>query len=273
MSRRTQRIVGAPPVRIIGLIAALALGPARARAQLPAGIAAERATLAEWLSNASVSPRAAIATVDVGAGGVAIPGAAGARAIERDGSVWLDGAGRARVLPAYRAVTVGSVTVVASGDPGRRRLTVFGPPRAGPPPEYYPYDSTLVFTGPLRTIAPLPHRVLTPDGLDVAAAEVGSVAFRLSGRDVRLRVMRIPEPGTEESSLEIYFRDATSGAGSYPAGRFLTLAPIGNGRYRADFNRARNPFCAYGPAYPCPVPWAGNTIASPVRAGERYTAH
>ena len=77
--------------------------------------------------------------------------------------------------------------------------------------------------------------------------------------------------GTEESELEIYFRDGTNGEGSYPAGRFVALVPESGGRYRLDFNRARNPFCAYSTAYPCPAPWRGNTIAAPVRAGERYS--
>ena len=59
-------------------------------------------------------------------------------------------------------------------------------------------------------------------------------------------------------------------AGTYPAGRFVPLVPARGGRYRLDFNRARNPFCAYSSAYPCPAPWRGNTIPAPVEAGERY---
>ena len=81
---------------------------------------------------------------------------------------------------------------------------------------------------------------------------------------------RLPGQSAEEWELEIYFRDATSGRGSYPAGRFVSLQPLGSGRYLLDFNRARNPFCAYSSVYPCPVPWAGNTITGPVAAGERY---
>jgi uncharacterized protein (DUF1684 family) len=84
-------------------------------------------------------------------------------------------------------------------------------------------------------------------------------------------VRRIPTPRTEESELEIYFRDGTNGRGTYPAGRFVTLVPEVDGRYRLDFNRARNPFCAYSTAYPCPAPWPGNTVPAPVRAGERYS--
>ena len=77
-------------------------------------------------------------------------------------------------------------------------------------------------------------------------------------------------PNADESELEIFFRDGTNGRGSYPAGRFVSLVPAGDGQYRLDFNRARNPFCAYSSAYACPAPWRGNTIAADVSAGERY---
>jgi uncharacterized protein (DUF1684 family) len=83
-----------------------------------------------------------------------------------------------------------------------------------------------------------------------------------------LRVRRIPTG--DESELEIYFRDATNGHGTYPAGRFVPLVPLPDGRYRLDFHRARNPFCAYSSAFACPAPWRGNTIEAKVEAGERY---
>jgi uncharacterized protein (DUF1684 family) len=82
--------------------------------------------------------------------------------------------------------------------------------------------------------------------------------------------MRLPDPATGESDLEIYFRDATNGDSTYPAGRFVTLLPAGQGKWRLDFNRARNPFCAYSSAFACPAPWRGNAIPAEVRAGEQY---
>jgi len=39
-----------------------------------------------------------------------------------------------------------------------------------------------------------------------------------------------------------------------------------------DFNRARNPSCAYNTVFPCPAPWPGNALRRPIRAGERYKA-
>jgi uncharacterized protein (DUF1684 family) len=112
-------------------------------------------------------------------------------------------------------------------------------------------------------------RVLAEDGVEVDATEAGTVTIPLGG-GTTLRALRLPGAEPDESDIEIYFRDATNDHGTYPAGRFVTLVPAGGGRWRLDFNRARNPFCAYNTAYPCPAPWRGNTIAAPVPAGERY---
>jgi uncharacterized protein (DUF1684 family) len=46
--------------------------------------------------------------------------------------------------------------------------------------------------------------------------------------------------------------------------------PLGGNRYLADFNSARNPWCAYNTVFPCPAPWPGNTIRAKVEAGEKY---
>jgi uncharacterized protein (DUF1684 family) len=108
------------------------------------------------------------------------------------------------------------------------------------------------------------------DGVETEAVDAGTVSVPIGGSRVRLRVLRVRTPGTDESELTINFRDGTNSGGTYPAGRFVELVPLTGGRYRLDFNRARNPYCAYNSAYPCPAPWRGNTIPAPVRAGERY---
>jgi uncharacterized protein len=137
--------------------------------------------------------------------------------------------------------------------------------------EYYPYARGLVFTGPMAPPErPGKVRVLAVDGVEAEAVEAGTVSVPIGGQTVRLRVRRIPTGVEDESELEIYFRDATNGEGTYPAGRFVPLLPLPDGRYRLDFNRARNPFCAYSSAFPCPAPWRGNTVEAKVEAGERY---
>lgn len=153
------------------------------------------------------------------------------------------------------------------------------PPRYGPihnarSPEFFAYSATAEVTGTLaRPARPRTQRMLTLDGVEVEATYAGTFDVRFGGRVTSLHVYRVPDPGTEESELTIYFRDSTNAHGTYPAGRFVALVPLPDGRYRADFNRARNPFCAYSTVYPCPVPWPGNAIPARVEAGERYSAH
>lgn len=245
----------------------------------PDGLARERSEYGAWLASAPNSPFVAIAQQPIGAGLRLGPAAADIplegldehRVTERGGAVSLEGSSGRRALPRGRPVPLGRYTISIAGAPGRSVLTVFDPERERKGAEHYEYDDSLVFVG---SLAPPEKRgtvrVLAVDGVETEASEAGTVTVPIGGTRVRLRVLRIPIAAGEESELEIFFRDDTNGEGTYPAGRFVALLPEADGRYRLDFNRARNPFCAYSTAYPCPAPWRGNTISAPVRAGERY---
>jgi hypothetical protein len=257
----------------------IALAGSLASQSPPADLARERFDYAEWLATAPNSPLAAVAQQPIGPGirlgpddaDVPLAGLAEHRVAERGGSVTLEGPGGARPLPAGHPVAVGEFFLTSAGLPGRRVVTVFGRKRGEKTAEYYPYDPGLVFTGPMAPPErPARVRVLALDGVETEAQEAGTVSVPIGGKTARLRVRRIPTGEADESELEIYFRDGTNGEGTYPAGRFVPLIPLPDGRYRLDFNRARNPFCAYSSAFPCPAPWRGNTVESKVEAGERY---
>ena len=260
----------------------LALGYAGiAAAQLPPELAGERADYADWLATAPTSPLAAIAQQRIGDGlrlgppdaDFPLDGVPEHRITQRGGAVVLEDGGGRRPVPRGVPVRLGAYTLVAGGAAGDAVLTVFGPTRPDRAPEFHEYRPALVFTGPLSPAERAGRvRVLGVDGIEVEAAEAGSVLVPIGGERVRLRVLRLPSGRGEESELEIFFRDETNGRSSYPAGRFVALVPERDGRYRLDFNRARNPFCAYSSAYPCPAPWRGNAIDAPVAAGERYEA-
>ncbi len=247
-------------------------------AQTPADLARERSDYLAWLTTAPNSPLAAVAQqavgsgVRLGAGQTDIPlaGLAEHRVVARDGGFSLEARGGVRPLPVNRLVPLGRYTLYLTPSARDAVLAVFGPVSPRKPPGYFPYDSTLTFTGPLLPPRARGNtRVLGVDGIEVQATEAGAVLVPLAG-GTRLRVLRIPS-GEEEYDLEIFFRDDSNGHGSYPAGRFVTLIPQQGGRYRLDFNRARNPFCAYNTVYPCPAPWPGNLVHAAIEAGERYT--
>jgi hypothetical protein len=267
------------PRALAALVASVALAAPLLSQSPPADLAGERAAYVEWLATAPNSPLAAVAQQPIGAGirlgpadaDVPLEGVAEHRLTERGGAVMLEGPGGSRALPAGRPAALGRFFVASGGVSGRRVVTVYGAKRGEKAAEYYPYDPGLVFTGPMSPPDRSGRiRVLTVDGIEAEAAEAGTVSVPIGGRTVRLRVRRIPTGVEDESELEIYFRDGTNGEGTYPAGRFVSLVPLPDGRFRLDFNRARNPFCAYSSAFPCPAPWRGNTIDARVEAGERY---
>jgi hypothetical protein len=246
-------------------------------AQVPAELARERAQFAEWLATAVNSPMVARAMAPVGSGirvgpadaEIPFPGLDGT-ITEQAGVVMFQGSGERRVLPRHRVSTLGPLTLFLSGPAGQSIVTAYGGDRQHQSPTYYPYNPATIFTGPLHPTEPKRFPTLALDGLQVEATEVGTVVIPDGSSSTRLRVYRIPDTSGEESELMIYFRDATSGKGSYPAGRFVRLEPLSNGLYRLDLNRSQNPFCAYRTVYPCPAPWPGNTLSMAVLAGERY---
>lgn len=74
--------------------------------------------------------------------------------------------------------------------------------------------------------------------------------------------------------LFLPFKDATNGDETYGAGRYLDdnrpgLRQLSGHRLEVDFNYAYNPYCAYSPAYSCPLPPAENWLKVPIRAGEK----
>ena len=247
------------------------------QAQVPADLARERAQFAQWLATAQNSPMIVRGLAPIGPGirigpeDAEIPlKGVNVQVRETGGAVTMEGTSERRVLPRNRLTIVGSSAFFVTGTPGKTIITAYGGERKQQVPEYYPYDASKVFIGPLHPAEPRRFPTLGLDGLEVEATEAGSVVIPDGASSTRLKVYRIPDASGEESDLMIYFRDGTSGKGSYPAGRFVILQPMPDGRYRLDLNRAQNPFCAYRSVYPCPAPWPGNTLTMVVEAGEKY---
>ncbi len=97
---------------------------------------------------------------------------------------------------------------------------------------------------------------------------VGVLEFTLKGQQFTLGAFI--EAGTRSvNRLFVPFTDLTSGAETYPAGRYLDLDRTATGLYLVDFNRAYHPYCYYNATYDCPFPPPENRLKTPIRAGER----
>lgn len=127
---------------------------------------------------------------------------------------------------------------------------------------------------------------------DPAGASAGPVQLPVSGGGLmtfrRFGTVIVPFPAGSRR-LEIYwmegyagglflpFRDATNGAETYGAGRYLLdgakSADLGGdpaaGTLILDFNFAFQPSCAFDPKWACPLAPPANRLDLPVRAGER----
>jgi uncharacterized protein (DUF1684 family) len=137
--------------------------------------------------------------------------------------------------------------------------------------DYYPADPSLRFQLRLnRYPSPREVRIGTNTGEVRSGLRYGYFEFEVGGKVYRLQAYRMhEEQGGRGPSLFVPFRDATTGAETYAAGRYIELPENTTGVYELDFNRAYNPFCAYGRDFSCPVPPAENTLPIPIRAGEK----
>ena len=137
----------------------------------------------------------------------------------------------------------------------------------------YDYDPAWVVSGPLRAGRRGPHG-----------------AVRAHPRQRRhprpRRARRHPRHGAtapttpsrafdDGGTLLLVFGDATNGAETYGAGRFLFVqreadAAAGEpGDVVLDFNRAFVPPCGFSAQYNCPLPPVANRFPLPIRAGEK----
>lgn len=103
------------------------------------------------------------------------------------------------------------------------------------------------------------------EGLNHHLTAVGVVRFELDGQQHELVAL----PG-KQGGLSLHFRDATSGNSTYAGGRSVrTEDPADDGSVTIDLNRLTNLPCAFTDYATCPLPPAGNALATAVEAGER----
>ena len=140
---------------------------------------------------------------------------------------------------------------------------------------YWPYDPSLRFELPV-----LPTTDQERISVDTGGGEITNL--RRVGRvglpaplDAEIDVWRLDQYA---GGLFVPLRDGTAGDTSYGGGRYILDtakgADLGGGvnTLTIDLNLLYHPSCRYSDAWLCPLAPAGNTIAAPVRAGERLPA-
>jgi uncharacterized protein len=90
----------------------------------------------------------------------------------------------------------------------------------------------------------------------------GQFTFRVDGEEVQLTLF------VGQHGYFLPFVDANAGKETYAAGRYLEPESLGGQRFHVDFNVAYSPYCAYGPAWSCPITPAENHLKVAIRAGE-----
>ena len=103
---------------------------------------------------------------------------------------------------------------------------------------------------------------------------VGRLSFAISGSEQSLTAYWLRGYA---DGLFLPFRDATNGAETYGAGRYLLdtakSADLGGdpgrGTVIIDFNFAYQPSCAFDPRWACPLAPPENRLAIRIEAGER----
>jgi uncharacterized protein (DUF1684 family) len=130
---------------------------------------------------------------------------------------------------------------------------------------YYPENPDLRFEVKLEPFGNQERvRMQTSTGDVQDYIKYGRFQFEVNGESAALTVYT-----SDHGDMFVPFTDATSGSETYGAGRYLEAQQVDSDRIYVDFNLAYNPWCAYSPAYSCPIPPAENRLKVPIRAGEK----
>lgn len=187
------------------------------------------------------------------------------------------GCRRQTAIPAAVADPVAELTAFRARKDTYLRTSPQSPFQAEPkvpfaPLKYFAPDPGWIYQSKLRP-DPNPRVVAIRDtqGEQREATIIGTVGFIREGRSHALTVYRMagPAPGTYHYSL--WFTDLTTGKETYEVGRYLDFFKDEDPDhvYTLDFNHAYNPYCAYSPAYSCPIPRKEDHLDLAVTAGEK----
>jgi uncharacterized protein (DUF1684 family) len=146
------------------------------------------------------------------------------------------------------------------------------PPVPFAPLKYFPSDSSWVFQSRLSLYPEMkPVVILDTKGSRRDGVLFGYLEFTRDGAVRKLNVYRMTGPIRGIYHYAIWFTDRTTGDSTYEVGRYLDFQKDEDPAhvYTIDFNLAYNPYCAYSPAYACPIPRVEDRLELAVTAGEK----
>jgi len=105
--------------------------------------------------------------------------------------------------------------------------------------------------------------IQTTGGQPQTYQRYGRFKFDVDGQAEQLTLYSDPD------GFFLPFADSLAGKETYPAGRYLEVEQLPNGKFLVDFNLAYNPYCAYNEQWSCPLTPAENRLKVAIRAGEK----
>lgn len=126
----------------------------------------------------------------------------------------------------------------------------------------------------IKSNSPDTFIIPTVDSKQKEYFKYGILSFEIKGELLQLNVyqslalMRMPK---YKNYLFIPFKDVTSGKETYGGGRYLDIetTDIRGDVVILDFNKAYNPYCAFGNGFSCPIPPQENHLKAKIEAGEK----
>jgi len=137
---------------------------------------------------------------------------------------------------------------------------------------YFDYDARFRVTAELVQAEPVDREIGTSRWSSYRFTRFAHAEFDLAGRQLALACYWLEGYA---GGLFLPFGDATNGATTYGAGRYLLDTVKGadlgsaDGTIVLDFNFAYNPSCAYNERWVCPLAPTENRLPVAVEAGER----
>ena len=139
---------------------------------------------------------------------------------------------------------------------------------------YFEVDSSFKVQATLERLEkPSPHTFNTTKAQKKRTYILyGTVHFTMKGEKSKLTIYYAPISGPlrkKKKMLFLPFRDKTNGISTYGGGRYLEVEDTKGDELTLGFNKAYNPYCAYGGDFACVVPPRDNLIEVEVMAGEK----